>query len=110
MAEGVATGRAGLARVVVVSSSVYSLDTVKKASYRFIDRAAPSFAVSEHEITCTFNFAAGVSEATADGLVRDFQAELLDQDLRERIGKETAPLRNTILALAFAPTNPPKDE
>jgi len=95
---------------VVIPRSVYSLDTVKKAAYRFIDRAAPSFALNGEEIVCTFAFPKSVQDATAEVLIRDFHTELLDQDLRARIGAETASMRNAILALAFAPTHPGKSE
>src|SRR5437867_4177601 len=105
-----ASGTPAPAREVIVLASVYGLETVKKAAYRFIDRASPSFAVNADKIVCTFSFSRGVSEASVDAFVRDFNVELLDQDLRERIAKETAPLRNTILALAFAPTKPAERE
>ena len=93
-------------RTVVLSPDVYSLDTIKKAAYRFLDRMSAEFELQNNAISCRLSFAPGMSEVTADAILRDFHSELLDQDLRATIARETAPLRNTILALAFAPTRP----
>lgn len=97
-------------REVRVSSAVYSLDCVKKSAYRFIDRATVELSVTGDAIACIFSFRAGTSAATADAMVSDFKTELLDQDLRQRVANETAATRNTILALAFAPTKPEERE
>jgi His-Xaa-Ser system protein HxsD len=94
-----------VSRDIAVSSAVYSLDTVKKAAYRFIDRFALDLCLQGEQIQCTLTFAPATSETVADAILQDFKRELLDQDLRQSIAKETAPLRNTILALAFAQSN-----
>lgn len=87
---------------LVVSSKIYDLDTIKKAAYHFIDRTTIDLAIVGEDIVCTFLFQPATTPAGADVIVREFKAELLDQDLRQKIAKETAPLRNAILALAFA--------
>jgi His-Xaa-Ser system protein HxsD len=107
--EGV-PGSPPIAREVLVSSTVYSLDTVKKAAYRFIDRASADISVNEGDIVCKFSFVRGTSESAADAAVQDFRAELLDQDLRQKVALETAPIRNAILALAFSASKPPERE
>jgi His-Xaa-Ser system protein HxsD len=98
------------ARQLVINTTVYSLDTVKKAAYRFLDRFVLDFQVHGEEILCTLTFPRGVSPAAAENAVQAFKNELLDQDLRQKVAAETAPLRNTILALAFASTNPQRRE
>jgi His-Xaa-Ser system protein HxsD len=93
-----------------VETKVYSLDTVKKAAYRFLDRFTADFNTYDDKILCTLTFSRGTSEGSAANILQDFKKELLDQDLRQKISAETAPLRNTILALAFTSTNPQQRE
>jgi len=100
----------GVSRRVVVDTSVYSLDTVKKAAYRFLDRFAGDFSVNGNQIICSLTFQRGAADAAADAIVQDFQRELLDQDLREKVAAETAPIRNAILALAFSSVATPRGE
>src|SRR5258708_5476614 len=97
-------------RELVVSSKVYDLDTVKRAAYRFIDRTTIDIAIRGEDIICSLQFQQGIAPASADVVVQEFKAELLDQDLRRKIADETAPLRNTILALAFAAGKPRERE
>jgi His-Xaa-Ser system protein HxsD len=46
--------------------------------------------------------APGTSESAAMEVVRQFLQEVLDQELREQVSEETAPLRALILAQAFS--------
>ena len=84
--------------------AVYSLETIKKAAYRFIDRFSPDIRIENNQIICVLSFAVPTSHET-QRIVDDFRKEVLDQDLRRLIAAETAPMRNTILALAFATSN-----
>src|SRR5687767_799281 len=79
-------------RQIVVNTTVYSLDTVKKAAYRFLDRFTADFQVHGEEILCTVTFSRGVSAAGADSALQEFKRELLDQDLRQKVAGETAAL------------------
>jgi|SRR6266446_4091039 His-Xaa-Ser system protein HxsD len=92
------------------SSSAYSLDTIKKAAYRFLDRFATDFRTEGDEIVCQLFFLKPVAPDAAQLLIAAFRTETLDQDLRERIAKETSGLRNTILALAFSKSELVRDE
>jgi His-Xaa-Ser system protein HxsD len=103
-------GATAVTREVTLSSAVYDVDTVKKAAYRFIDRATADIFLRSGDIVCVFTFTRPISDASADSFIQDFRAELLDQDLRKTIAEETRPLRNAILALAFAATKPPERE
>lgn len=76
----------------------------KAAAYRLLGRATVTIQHVDDQILCAFEFPPGTSEVDAQAAVREFKDEVLDQDLRERISEETAPLRNAILAHAFSRT------
>lgn len=89
-------------RVVPVDLSVFSLEAIKRAAYRFTDRFAANIQVDGGTASCTLTFDAQPSDEIADRAVSEFQKELLDQDLRARIREETKESRNLILAYAFS--------
>lgn len=85
-----------------LDSSVYSLEAVQKAAYRFIDRLTVLISQSEGRIICVID-----PVRTTDGfeiILADFKRELLDQQLRLQIKTETADVRNLVLAHAFSKT------
>jgi len=93
-----------LKSVLRIDPSVYRLSAVKKAAYRLSARG--DFAISsdwEDQITV----AIGVRDAVddVDDLAREFRRQLLDQDLREEIAEQTAPISNLLLAQAFSATS-----
>jgi His-Xaa-Ser system protein HxsD len=90
---------------VSFSSAVFSLDVLKKAAYRFLDRFSTEFKISEPEIVCVLHFPGGASQDTIERDITGFRAEVLDQDLRRLVANETAGVRNTILSLAFSSTD-----
>jgi His-Xaa-Ser system protein HxsD len=84
----------------------YRLAAVKKAAYRLASRCTAVLGTTEAEkLPITFTFKPGTNELTALEAVRSFFEELLDQDLREHIADETAPMRTLILAQAFSKTD-----
>lgn len=84
----------------------YRLAAVKKAAYRLAARCTAVLGTLEHEqLPIAFNFKPGTNEATAREAVRLFFEELLDQELREHVAEETAPMRALILAQAFSKTD-----
>jgi His-Xaa-Ser system protein HxsD len=90
---------------VEVDTSVYSLVALKKAAYRIADRCSVVFgAMDGNRVEVAIACAPSTSEEQIRQCVRAFFEEALDQDLRERISAETAPLRNLILAHAFSRT------
>lgn len=89
--------------------SVASLDSLKKAAYRFIDQFSVEFLPGESSVLCVLRFNPNTSEESANLTVEDFRKEVLDQDLRASIKAETEPVRNLILAHAFAKTGLIKD-
>lgn len=83
---------------------VYALSVVKKAAYCFIKEFTTEITQEGDAWICTLNFAAPSDELVIERAVRSLQAEVLDQDLRGSIARETEPVRNAILALAFSRT------
>ena len=84
-----------------LDSSVYSIEAVQKAAYRFIDRFSAVISQDGQHILINIK----VDEkhiASTDAIIADFNKELLDQNLRFQIKAETEPARNLILAYAFS--------
>jgi His-Xaa-Ser system protein HxsD len=94
-----------IALVVNFDDRVYSLDSIKKAAYRFIDKFSVDFNLAKQTICCTLNFSANITSEAASLILDNFKREVLDQDLRGRIAIETEGVRNLILAHAFSKTS-----
>ena len=86
------------------SRDVYSLDTIKKAAYRFSGRCSFEFEMTESEIRCHLHFSQVLGPAGIASIQNGFRNEVLDQDLRRSIAEETGAMRNAILAYAFSRT------
>lgn len=90
----------------VVDLRLYRLTAVQKAAYRFANRCTVQLGSLEDErLSLTFLFPASVEELQARDVARLFFQELLDQELRERLREETAPIRALLLAQAFSKTD-----
>ena len=87
---------------------VYRLAAVQKTAYRL---AASCTAIlgqlGEHTLDVALTFAPATTAQEAAKITRLFYQELLDQELREKVGEETAPLRALLLAHAFSRTSLP---
>jgi His-Xaa-Ser system protein HxsD len=94
----------GEQRTLEVDLRVFSLDTIKRAAYRFTDRFAMDLRASELTAVCTLSFEGHVANDVIERVIQEFRKELLDQDLRARVGEETQGVRNLILAHAFSGT------
>jgi len=89
-----------------VDLRVYRLAAVKKAAYRLADRCTAVIGeIGDGVLPISLVLDAGTTEAAATTAARLFLRELLDQELREHIAEETAPMRALILAHAFSRTN-----
>lgn len=82
--------------VITFDVDVFSLDTVKRALYRFSDKCSFDIQMKDNIITVTFQ--------SRDDLITKIKNEVLDQDLRDTLSKETANIRTLILANAFSNT------
>ena len=91
------------------STDVYSLETVKKAAYTFLNRANIDISIDGNVINVAMEPLSSPSHSDEDDgakqLSRDFRNEVLDQDLRKSIADETEDIRSGILGLAFSNTN-----
>jgi len=89
--------------VLSIDTRVYSLDAIKKAAYKFAVVASVILQPKDdHTINIVFNFEGVQKKSDPNRVIADFCNELLDQDLREIIKRETTPVRNLILAHAFS--------
>ncbi|WP_092316079.1 His-Xaa-Ser system protein HxsD [Cupriavidus alkaliphilus] len=86
-----------------LDAAVYSLEAVQKAAYRFIDRLTILISQGQGIVICELDLVVGTQMPIGDVLA-DFKRELLDQQLRLQIKRETEPARNLILAYAFSRT------
>lgn len=86
-----------------LDSTIYSLEAVQKAAYRFIDRLTILLSQDGDQIICDIAPILGAA-LPLETLVDDFKRELLDQQLRQKIKAETADVRNLILSYAFSRT------
>jgi len=89
-------------REIRVDLRVYSLNAVKKTLYKLADRASFEISSEEREARIIIRPTSGAGDA--NGIEDRFWSEILDQDLRESVAKETEPLRNLILAHALSRT------
>lgn len=85
--------------------SVYSLETIKKAAYRYIDKFSADIGVTGDIYTVTLRFTFISKDESIESLVEDFRKEVLDQDLRSSIKAETESYRNLIFSYVFSKTN-----
>ncbi len=91
---------------VSFSPGIFSLETVKKASYKFTDLVA--FEFTQGDGGGIKVVLAPIKEKSAEDLElisKQFKNEVLDQDLRTIVAQETEGIRNLILAQAFSRTD-----
>ena len=96
---------------LLFDENVYSIEALKKASYRNI--ANYSVVIKKEEgaqLECLFSFPVKTSDEKVLEYLDDFKKEVLDQDLREIIKRETEGVRNLILSHAFSKTGLIGDE
>jgi His-Xaa-Ser system protein HxsD len=92
-------------RTLVFSSEVYSVETIKKAAYRFSDVLSIDIIPRSTEIECILHFLSDPKDKEhAQRVVDAFKNEMLDQDLRAIIARETEATRNAVLAFALSKT------
>ena len=95
---------AGASTRVTFDARVYALPIIKKSAYRFLKSFDTEITQEGDAWHCTLKFAAPASADAVEQAEREFRTAVLDQDLRASIARETAPVRNAILALAFSRT------
>ena len=96
--------------LITFDATVYSADAIKKAAYRSIAKFAVNIAKEGNEFKCRLTFKESTTEPQIKNYLDEFNKEVLDQDLRESIKKETEGVRNLILAHTFSKTGLIKHE
>jgi len=84
------------------SDAVFAAEAIKRAAYSMADKLNVEIGSADGEIVCLLRSRKPV--ANFPELERDFRNAVLDYDLRIRVAKETEPMRNLILSLAFSKT------
>lgn len=89
---------------VAFDSSVFSLDTIKRALYRVSDKAIPDVTIDGSRIVCSLQFDEATSSKAREQFGAILRREVLDQDLRQKIAQESAGFRELILGYVFSKT------
>jgi His-Xaa-Ser system protein HxsD len=89
---------------VKFDARIYALPVIKKAAYRFLKTFVTEISQEGETWVCTLSFAHAADAEGMERAERDLRAEVLDQDLRASIARETEAVRNAVLALAFSRT------
>lgn len=89
---------------VSFDARVYALPAIKKAAYRFLKSFDTEITQKGETWVCILRFNQPCDVAAIERAERELRAEVLDQDLRVSIARETEPVRNAVLALAFSRT------
>lgn len=84
-----------------LDASIYSVEAVEKAAYRFIDRFAAVISHEGKNILLDISFDSN-HDSMSEAILADFKKELLDQNLRLKIKTETESIRNLILSYTFS--------
>lgn len=101
--ESAQTASSGQAPVTVTfDRATTELDAIQRAVYALADLMTVDIRALDHEFACVLHPRRG--EPDREELRHRMRAEVNDQTLRLRIGRETEPLRNLIFALAFSET------
>ena len=86
-----------------VDLQVYRLSAAKKTAYALAEKATAELVQpNSGKLDVHLRFKRPMPRCDVDEVVRQFFQELLDQELREQIAEETAPIRTLILAHAFS--------
>lgn len=96
--------------LVSFDATVFSVESVKKAAYRFLDSFSSEIWQEDGHIHCRITFKEQLPAEQQESCVASLRSEVLDQDLRRSIAHETDAFRNAILALAFSPITSKRDE
>ena len=90
------------------SSSIYNIDCIKAAIYKFSKMVYVKIDIIDGDFVC--NFSSLSDSFDFDEFLKNFDQELIDQELRQSISNKTEEYRNFILSLAFSKTGLQGDE
>lgn len=85
-----------------IDEELYALDAVYSASYLFVDRCYVYLArPADKKIRVRLRAKEATTEEALDALAGEFANELLNSQLRFRLGRSTAAIREQYMARAF---------
>jgi len=87
--------------------NIYPIQAIKKTCYKFTTRF-PTIIKEEdnrNSVTVALTLPQKVNKEEVNDISKQFLQELLDENLRDLISKETDALRNLIIAQAFSKTS-----
>ena len=90
-------------QLVTFDVNVYQLSAIQKAAYQYSGKFDCRIEQANEEFKVYL--LAKVKDINLQKEIANFCTEVLDQQLREKIGKETEAIRNLILAQAFSKTS-----
>lgn len=85
-------------------SSIYSVISVQKTCYFFMELISSDIRIENGLIRCTITYRDKITDDLKEQFVSRFRNEVLDNSLRDKISEETSEVRNLILGLAFSKT------
>lgn len=90
--------------ILTFDTSVYRLNAIKKAAYKFGGRCIVNITLTGE---CEASLVVECSNPLIDlqDLIREIHCEVADQELREVVLAETVGVRNLLLAQAFSATS-----
>jgi His-Xaa-Ser system protein HxsD len=91
---------------MTVDLSVYCRDAILNTAYLFTDKYYVDVKTAD-EKTATVQMTPKDPAARREGAAQEFMNELIDQQLRVRLRRETAEIHRMIIAEAFAPLDKP---
>jgi His-Xaa-Ser system protein HxsD len=89
---------------------VYSIEAAQKAAYRLLNYFTIDIQLKANLIICTLISNHGITKESFDFAVQEFRKNILDEELRIKIKKETEPIRNLVLGVAFSRTGLQQNE
>lgn len=89
---------------------LYSPEAIQKAAYRSMTYLTADISMSTGVIVCVLVPNKSITEEQFNFGVEEFKKHVIDYQLRHNIKKETEPLRNLILGVAFSNTDLLKSE
>lgn len=85
---------------VFFAHSVARISAIKKAAYRLSAICDIDIHPQDGGVRCTLK---PTADSATENVVAIFRATVLDYELREEIAEKTAPFRDALLAITFAP-------
>ncbi len=111
-AQPIGLSLGGATAVLQVDTTLYGVDAVLRACYKFTDRCYLFLARSEGEHHIHVYFMSKPKTSLSD-ILGEFCNELIDQNIRLALSQEFGPVRELIVAQAFSEGNlldPQRDE